>query len=224
VTRFPARHRVPEFRVFASLLRMTTKYGFSDVREQLVEDLKGSYPTKWEAYQAAEVLGEDVFGSPKPHPNSVLNLFTEQGIKFALPFAAYRATTGGVSSLISDTPGTVLPRLTLASTIYGIGVMRGRLAQLAYSIVCDTSAVLCPQRACALNVGISPLERRMEALKKVFVTMVNNSKDDVLCPLSFGEVVCVNCAKRLESIHLRCREHNIWVALPSLLGGRWEDV
>jgi hypothetical protein len=53
-------------------------------------------PTKWEAYQAAEVLGEDVFGSPTPHPNSVLNLFAEQGIKFALPFAAYRAVLGGV--------------------------------------------------------------------------------------------------------------------------------
>ena len=210
--------------MFASLLRMTTKYGFSDVREQLVEDLEGAYPTKWEAYRAAEVLGEDVFGSPKPHPNSVLNLFTEQGIKFALPFAAYRATTGGVSSLISDSPGTVLPRLTLASTIYGVGVIRGRLAELAYSIICDTSPVVCTQRACVLNVGISPLERRMEALKKVFVIMVNNSKDDVLCPLSFGEVVCVNCATWLESIHLRCREHNIWVALPSLLGGRWEDV
>ena len=203
---------------------MTTKYGFSDVREQLVDGIKGAYPTEWEDTGTGIVLGEDVFGSPQPHPNAVLNLFTEQRVKFALPFAAYRAALGGFSSLISDKPGTVLPRLTLASTIYGVGVIRGRLAQLAYSIVCDTSPVVCPQRACALNVGISPLERRMEALKKVFVIMVNNSKDDVLCPLSFGEVVCVNCAERLENIHLRCRERNIWVALPSLLGGRWEDI
>jgi hypothetical protein len=131
MTRFPATGtRVPEFTVFASLLRMTAKYGFSDVREQLVEDLKSAYPTKWEAYQAAEVLGEDVFGSPKPHPNSVLNLFTEQRIKFALPFAAYRAALGGFSSLTSDKPGTVLPRLTLASTIYGMERIRGRLASL----------------------------------------------------------------------------------------------
>jgi hypothetical protein len=60
--RFPARDEVPEFTVFASLLRMTMKYGFSDVRNQLIKDIKGAYPTKWEAYQAAEVLGEDVFG------------------------------------------------------------------------------------------------------------------------------------------------------------------
>ena len=68
---------------------MTIKYGFSNIREALVEDLKGVYPTKWEDFEPANVLGENVFGSPKPHPNAVLNLFLEQRIKFALPFAAY---------------------------------------------------------------------------------------------------------------------------------------
>jgi hypothetical protein len=203
---------------------MTAKYGFSNVQEQLVEDLKSTYPTKWEAYQAAKVLGEDVFGLPKPHPNSVLNLFTEQRIKFALPFAAYRAALGGFSSLTSDKPGTALPRLTLASTIYGMERIRGRLSQLAYSIVGNISPVVCPQRACVLNVGINPMEGRMEVLKKIFDVMVVQSKGDVLSPPSFGDLVCVNCATRLEGVHLRSREHNVWVALPSLLGGRREDV
>ena len=134
--------------MFASLLRMATKHGFSDVREQLVEDLKGAYPTKWEGYQAAEVLGEDVFGSPKPYPNSVLNLFAEQNIKFALPFAAYRAALGGFSSLTSDRPGAVLPRPTLASTIYGMERIRYAMVQIAHSMVCDTHPVVCPQSAC----------------------------------------------------------------------------
>jgi hypothetical protein len=64
----------------------------------------------------------------------------------------------------------------------------------------------------------------MEALKKIFDVMVVQSKGDVLSPLSFGDLVCVNCATRLEGVHLRSREHNVWVALPSLLGGRREDV
>jgi len=70
---------------------MTTKYGLSAVREGLVEDLKAAYPTKWEDFETAKDLGEDAFGSPKPHPNAILNLFLEQRIEFALPFAAYRA-------------------------------------------------------------------------------------------------------------------------------------
>ena len=85
------RHKVPEFATFASLLRMTTKYGLSDARETLVEHLKRAYPTTWEDFATASVHGEDIFGLPKPHPMTVLSLLLEQNIEFALPFAAYRA-------------------------------------------------------------------------------------------------------------------------------------
>ncbi|KAF9649375.1 hypothetical protein BDM02DRAFT_3230627 [Thelephora ganbajun] len=86
---FLARNKIPEFATFTSLLRIATKYGFSDICEGLVEDLKGAYPTKWEDFETAKVLSEDVFGLPKPHPNVVLKLFLEQRIKFASPFTAY---------------------------------------------------------------------------------------------------------------------------------------
>jgi hypothetical protein len=224
VTRFPARHKVPGFTVFASLLRMATKYGFPDVREELVEDLKVAYPTKWEAYQGAEILGEDVFGSPKPHPNSVLNLFIEQNIKFASPFAAYRATLGGFPSLTNGRPGTVLPRLPLAFAVYGMERIRHGMVQIAHSMVSNTSQVVCTQRACVLNVGIDLVERRREALDKIFGVMVDRCKGDVLSPLSFGDLLCADCANQLEGVHLRCRERSVWVALPGLLGRRWEGV
>ncbi|KAF9646653.1 hypothetical protein BDM02DRAFT_2982782 [Thelephora ganbajun] len=215
---FPAWGKVLVFTVFASLLRMAAKYGFSDVREQLVDSLKGAYPTKWEAYQAANVLGEDVFGSPKPHPNTVLNLFLEQNVKFAIPFATYRAALGGFSSLISNEPGTVLPRLTLAFTIYGMETIRRVMIQASHSIVYNGNLKVCPQRACALSVGISPMERRMEVLKKICSVMVYKSKDDILSPLPLGGLVCVNCAKLLEDAYSICRERFVWSALPSLLG------
>ena len=113
---------------------MATKYGFSDVREHLIEDLKRAYPTRWEDFENAKVLGEDIFGSPKPHPNAVLNLFLEQSIKFALPFAAYRASLGGFLSLVSNKPGTVLPRPTLTSIIYGTAKIRRTMALAAHNI------------------------------------------------------------------------------------------
>jgi len=50
---------------------MATEYSFSDIREGLVEDLKGAYPTRLEDFETAGVLGEDIFGSPRPHPNAV---------------------------------------------------------------------------------------------------------------------------------------------------------
>ena len=197
---------------------MTAKYGFSDVREQLVEDLKGAYPTKWEDFEAATVLGENIFGSPRPHPNAVLNLFLEQNIRFALPFAAYRATIGGFSSLISNEPGAVLPRLALATIIHGVEKIRHMIVQASHSAVWNGNHKVCKQRACVLNTGINPTERRTEALKKVFAIMVDRSKGDILSPVSLGDIVCVDCTKLLEEAHLHCRERFVWAAIPSLLG------
>ena len=203
---------------------MTTKYGFSDIREGLFEDLKGAYPTKWEDLETAEVPGEDFFGLPKPHPNAVLNLFLEQRVKFALPFAAYRAAVGGLSSLISNEPGTTLPRLILAFTIYGMGGMRQAMAYTGQTIAYTSDLGTCPKRTCALNVGVNATERRTEALKKISDALVKNNEGDMLIPLSL-EDLCADCARRLKKIHRDYRKQLVWARLPSLLGWEsWEVV
>jgi len=203
---------------------MATKYGFSDIREALVEDLKGAYPTKWENFGAARILGEDVFGSPKPHPNAVLNLFLEQDVKFALPFAAYRATTGGIPDLVSDKPGTVLPRLTLASIIHGMGAMKRAIILSVYAIVHVGDLGVCPDRSCVLNIGINSTAARRGALNKIFNVMVKGGEANVLSPPSFGGIVCTSCARELEKAYLdRCKEF-VWAVLPSLFGwGSWQE-
>jgi len=204
---------------------MTTKYGFSDVCEQLVDSIKGAYPTKWEGTVLAGVLGEDVFGSPKPHLNAVLNLFIEQNIKFALPFAAYQAARCGFSPLISNGPGTVLPRLTLASACRGVEVIWARLAGLAHSVVCHMSLEDFRDRTCAVNVDTNPPERRMGALNKIYDTMVKGGKGDVLFSLSLGDIACVNCTKIPENDYrLWCMM--IWEELPCIfgVGEGWEEA
>ena len=214
MSRFPARYEVPKFSLFAPLLRMTTKYGFSRVRDQLVQDLKGAYPTKWEAYQAAEVLGEDVFGSPKPHPNAVLNLFVAQDVKFAIPFAAYRASLGGLSALMSDKPGTVLPRHILASTIHGRGEILRVMTQAVYTIAHkEKLSSVCPDKACVLNVGIKPMERRIEAVTKLHDVMIGERNGGVLNSPSFGDLTCAKCTKEIEGSHASWRSR-CWELLP----------
>jgi len=204
---------------------MTTKYGFSDVRDQLVDSIKAAYPTKWEGSGTAKVLGEDTFGSPKPHPNAVLNLFLEQKIKFALPFAAYRAALGGLTSLTNNTPGTVLPPLTLASTIYGMETIRGGLTHLAHFVVCNMSLEECRDGACAVNVCVGPPSRRIEELNKLYETMVKEGKGDVLFSLSLGNIVCANCAKIPKKAYHTWRTV-IWEELPLIfgIGKSWDDL
>ena len=205
---------------------MTTKYGFSDVHEQLLEGIKSAYPTKLECCRAAKVLGEDVFGTPKPHPNAVLNLFTEQDIKFALPFAAYRAGMAGFSSLTSDEPGTVLPRLALASTMHGMETIRGGMAKLAYRVLCNMRLEDCRDGACVVNKGISFPDKRMEMLDQIYDVMVKEGKGDVLySDLSLVNIVCVRCAKTPEQVYHLLRT-TIWEELPRIfgVGKSWEEV
>ena len=198
---------------------MTAKYGFSDIREALVEDLKGAYPTKWEGFETAKVLGEDVFGSPKSHPNAVLNLFLEQRIKFALPFAAYRAGLGGPSALASEKPGTVLPRLILASIIHGMGGMRRAMTYTAQTIAYTWDVGGCGRGACALDDGL------IGAFKKISDVLAKSSEGDVLSSLRCGDIFCAGCAKWLKNGHRDCRKRLVWAKLPSLLGWKsWEGA
>lgn len=193
--------------MFASLLRMTTKYGFSDVRDQLAKDIEGAYPTKWEDYQAAKVLGEDIFGSPVPHPNAVLNLFMEQKVKFAIPFAAYRASLGGFSALMSGEPGTVLPPRTLASTIHGDGEIRRVMTQAAHTIAYKKNHLtVCPDKACALNVAIKSMGPRMEALTKLYDAMICDRNGGMLSAPSLGGLACAKCITEVESSHAAWRK------------------
>ena len=202
---------------------MAAKYSFSDVCEQLIGDLKGAYPTKWEDFQAARVLGEDVFGSPKPHPNAVLNLFLKQSVKFALPFAAYRASLGGFPALISD---TTLPRLTLASIIYGKGEMRRVMTRAAHMIVHKKKLLsVCPDITCALNVGIKHMERRVEEMIKLHDVMIGERRGGVLSPPQLGDLACVKCTKEIEASHVGWRRDR-WELLPVTFSVAkcWDEV
>jgi len=222
MTRFPARNKVPELTVFASLLRMTTKYGFSDIREALVEDLKGAYPTKWEDFETAKVLGENVFGSPKPHPKAVLNLFLEQRIKFALPFAAYRAGLGGPTTHAVGKPGPVIPRPTLVYIIHGMGRIRAMLIFIVQRVAYTWDLGACPKSACILNVCKRSAKRKIEALDMISEVLQDNG-GDMLSSLQLSDSFCADCAEQLKYINRECREKVVWAELPCLLGWKgWE--
>jgi hypothetical protein len=199
------------------------KYGFSDVRNQLIKDIKGAYPTKWEAYQAAEVLGEDVFGTPKPHPNAVLNLFDEQNIRFALPFATYRASIGGFPALMSDTPGTILPRRILATTTYGMHLVGTFMGEGARVIAYERS--MCVYGRCVLSVSAKHVKERMEALGKLHAMFLVKRDGGGLGPLTLEHSVCATCTKTMQASHAAWRS-KCWEQLPSMfsVAQSWGEV
>ena len=192
---------------------MTTKYGFSDVRDQLIEDLKGAYPTKWEDYRGAKVLGENVFGAPRPHPNAVLNLFEAQNVRFAIPSAAYRASLGGFGGLMSDKPGTVLSRRSLAGAIRGMYALSAEVTKIASIIAYKRCHRVCPDKACTLNVGVNPIEKRIEALRKIYSAIIDEREGKLLDPPSLKHLLCVPCACYAEECYVKCCSI-LWRDLP----------
>ena len=204
---------------------MTTKYGFSDIRGQLIKDIEDAYPTRWEDFETAKVLGEDVFGSPKPHPNAVLNLFEAQNVRFAIPFAAYRASIGGFSALMSDKPGTVLPRRILATAIHGMHVIRYLASNSARVIAYERSLPVCPDRICVLNVGIDPIEKRMGVLGKIYGSMVDGREGGALTPPSLGHLLCSKCANDIEAVHAVWRSFCWKNLMPAFaVSDSWDDL
>jgi len=204
---------------------MTTKYGFSEVRNHLLKDLKGAYPTKWEDFWAAGVLGEDVFGSPKPHPNAVLNLFEAQNVRFAIPFAAYRASIGGFSSLMSDTADTVLPRRTLATTIDGMHILRSMASHLARLVAHGGDLERCFDESprCVLNAR--RIKEWNEALEKIYSSLVDEREGGVLAPPLLEDIVCTKCAKIIVAAHISWGSI-CWKKLPPVFAicNSWEDL
>jgi len=111
---------------------MTTKYEFREIRSQILLDLLPAYPTQFSDYKTSSCLGEAVFGPPLPHPNSVLDLFVQCKVSFALPFAYYRACVAGDPALLNTSAGeTALPTDTLKATLRGQTQLKADEVQLA---------------------------------------------------------------------------------------------
>ena len=201
---------------------MTTKYGFSSVRDQLVKDLKSAYPTTWGDFQSARVLGEDFFRSPKPHPNAVLNLFEAENVRFAIPFAAYRASIGGFSGLMSDGHGAVLPRRTLATTVHGMHVLRSSASDAMRMAVYGGSLLVCADEECILNVEV---EERRVAIERIYSVATGQREGGLLSSPSLGHIVCARCAKPVEVAHATWGSV-VWEKLaPAFNASRgWDDL
>ena len=115
---------------------MTTKYQFQEIKSQILLDLHPAYPTEFSKYEGSSCLGEEVFGTPLPHPNSVLTLFVTAEVGFALPFAYYRVCIAGDPASLETTDAKIaLPPDILKAALRGQARLRAEEVQLARKVV-----------------------------------------------------------------------------------------
>ena len=215
--RFPHRHKTPDFTTFSSLLRMTTKYQFREIRSQILLDLLPAYPTKLSEYEGSSCLGEAVFGSPIPHPNSVLDLFVTCNVAFALPFAYYRACVAGdPASLDTGTGGTALLPDTLRTVLRGQARLEADEVRLVKEVALKdcTSWGRCLRKSPAGRVLIFDWIHPETATQSGIL-----ERED-----SLGSEYCSRCLQAFQQ-ELSKAKKDTWESLPSYFGlPPWDEI
>lgn len=231
VSRFPPRHKTPDFTTFSSILRMMTSYKIDNVREQILEDLRDAYPKTFEAYEKSGALGESVFGTPKPHPNAVLKLFEACNVAFALPFAYYRACTAGTLALTSVEPKLRLSPRVLAAAVVGQSRLKARELQIVRQFLFDRPAKKCSSWFCP---GSHETNHKRSGLtspyERLFNTISSQSSEvDMAVSILETKVLaddafCARCLERFSACLTGTREE-IWASLPRMFGlSPWSNL
>jgi len=197
---------------------MSTKYQIRDVREQILVDLKDAYPTKFSAYERSTVLGEKVFGDPKPHSNAVLNLFIQCGVAFALPYAYYMASRRGIPSLTNSSPGESLPPSVLAIAIKGLGELKAAELKAAKAIIFGRKTHKCDWLSCYSSSSVFAEKNSDKVFQTLLESIICSSGDMATNVLEAPELnslkltFCPSCQKAWLDSHRKAREE-IWASL-----------
>ena len=103
---------------------------------------------------------------------------------------------------MSNDPGAVLPRHTLATTIYGVHILRSMAAHGARMVAYRADLWWCPDTTCVLGVDTSPIGPRMEAIGKMYEAMVDQREGGVLSPPRLGHILkmCGACSGNLRCL------------------------
>ena len=217
---------MPDFTTFSSLLRITTKYELPTVRSQLLELVRDAYPETFEGLAPSKALGENVFSGPTPHPNEVLNLFTQQKLTSTLPMAYYMAARRGLRSLTNPRhPASARLSPETFQTAAG-GLMELREMELKEIHCLIATPHRCLSHGCVspktLGPGGSDAERKV--IDKITGSSQSGTKilqvfslDDI-CGGELGGF-CKSCEEWWESGHVEVRK-KAWAALPSVFGLR----
>jgi hypothetical protein len=224
ISRFPERSKVPDFKTFSSLLRMTAKYEMPTVRSQLLEIVRDAYPESFGALVPTKPLGEAVFPGPNPHPNEVLNLFVQQEFTSALPMAYYMAVRRGVDSLMDrhlPRSATLSPE-ALQFAMKGLMALRELELNEVHNLVLRSgtshrcSSAKCSSRK-TTGPGVSDAHRK--AIDRITASARSGTKVLEVLSLSGDDSAgfCENCVKGWEDGHVEVRK-KAWGMLSSVFG------
>ena len=224
IYRFPERSKVPDFKTFSSLLRMTAKYEIPTVRSQLLEIIRDAYPATFGALTPTKPLGEAVFPGPNPHPNEVLGLFIQQELTPALPMAYYMAVRRGVDSFMDrhlPQSATLSPEV-LQFAMKGLMALRELELNEVHNLVLGSgTSHRCSSAKCSsrkpMGPGVSNAHRKV--IDRITASSRSGTKVLEVLSLSGDDSAgfCESCVKGWEDGHVEVRRR-AWDMLSNVFG------
>ena len=224
ILRFPFGANRPPFREFSSLLRMSTKYQISSIRDVLLTNLRTTHAAGLDAGDVTPIY-HGYFGDPRPHPNEVLRLFHECRVDFALPFAFYEACVAGIKSLTNTDPSIKLPPVTLSQAVRGFCTIKEWEWRFARGILfldrqTHTSKRCRPLDLRSTDSG-SPLQDVLRAMCPGFGVTAGG----LLHVLDFPKGDnCADCVRRWNDVKQQTKME-LQKSLPEIFGmGHWAEI
>ena len=197
-----------------------------NLRARLLETIHDAYPQSFEGLDPSKTLGESVFDGPKPHPNSVLNLFVQQKVTSALPMAYYMAARRGLDSLMDTRlpSSATLSGQTLKSAMRGMIALREMELKETHRIIFTSSdRVGCPSADCPSRHSGGRLDADIiGAHQRIFDRITGSAVGgtrilQVLSASEFsedtGSKFCQVCVEKMQAAHGEVRG-KAWAALP----------
>jgi len=222
-----------DFSTFSSLFSVSANYEMPKIRARLLETIRDAYPEKFEGLEPSKPLGESVFDGPRPHPNSVLNLFVQQKVTLALPMAYYMAARRGLDSLMNTRLplSATLSGQTLRSAMHGLMELREmelkETHRIIFTIKNASNRVGCSSKDCPSRRFKGPLDAEIIGVHQRAFDRITESADGgtrILQVLSVSEFAedtgtkfCQVCVEKIQAAHAEVRR-KAWAALPRVFG------
>ena len=199
-----------------------------NLRAQLLETIRDAYPESFEGFDSSKSLGENMFNAPKPHPNTVLNLFVQQKVTSALPMAYYMAARMGLDSLMDTGLPTsaTLSGQTLRSATRGLIALRmmelKETNRIVFTIKNASNRVGCSSTDCPSQNSKGPSDKQQRTFD--WITGSGDGGTRILQELSANESMedtepkfCQVCAEEMQVARAEMRR-KAWAALPEVFG------
>ncbi|KLO07725.1 hypothetical protein SCHPADRAFT_945017 [Schizopora paradoxa] len=219
---FYSSHRPTTLPIILSLIRMSTKYNFSGIRNAVTTHLEHVYPNDLCVMEDRNfsLLFEDFNAVPDDFDLQLLVAALKYDMKSVLPMLYLECSTTSLDTILKASERLEIEKQHIERILHG----RERMIEYSYQYGIKRFA---PKRQCSSSICSSA---RLELLHKYVVKLPHNPiqallrNDDVAILDELRESICKACSKAISAT-LDDFRLEIWDSIPKLYGlGTWEDT